>query len=330
MNLFIEFYLIQNFVLFNFNCDDIGVFKDVIFGGYCWVCVSSQCFKCVICLIVYEQELVVFEYCGVCIKKFKVLLLEWFVGCDFVEVEGKIEMVLVVVGFKFKDDGKIEYLLFFGEVEIVGFVVLIEQCWDELGSVVLVGEKKGKKEVKVNVLVEVIKQVRVLFDGGKVVDVVLFGWMFVDLFEVNQDVVCQVVYVISIYCVECEFDYFIVVDDCGGLDESGVGMIGQVEFNFVMLYCYVVVDLCKLFGNLQNDGELVLLVLEVFIQVMVWVILLGKQNIFVVYNLLVFVGICLCYVGLLNLVNVFEKLVVVCVDVFFSECFVVELVCYDQ
>ncbi|MEN1450714.1 type I-E CRISPR-associated protein Cas7/Cse4/CasC, partial [Pseudomonas aeruginosa] len=156
-------------------------------------------------------------------------------------------------------------------------------------------------EAKANVPTEVIKQARALLDGGKAVDVALFGRMLADLPEVNQDAACQVAHAISTHRVEREFDYFTAVDDRGGPDESGAGMIGQVEFNSATLYRYAVVDLRKLLGNLQNDGELVLSALEAFTQAMVRAIPSGKQNTFAAHNLPAFVGVCLRHAGPLNL-----------------------------
>lgn len=314
MNLFIEFHLIQNFAPSNLNRDDTGAPKDAIFGGHRRARVSSQCFKRAIRLTAHEQELVAPEHRGVRTKKLKALLLERLAGRDPAEAEGKIETALAAAGLKLKDDGKTEYLLFLGEAEIAGFAALIEQRWDELGSAAPAGEKKGKKEAKANVPAEVIKQARALLDGGKAVDVALFGRMLADLPEVNQDAACQVAHAISTHRVEREFDYFTAVDDRGGPDESGAGMIGQVEFNSATLYRYAVVDLRKLLGNLQNDGELVLSALEAFTQAMVRAIPSGKQNTFAAHNLPAFVGICLRHAGPLNLANAFEKPVVARAD----------------
>lgn len=330
MNLFIEFHLIQNFAPSNLNRDDTGAPKDAIFGGHRRARVSSQCFKRAIRLTAHEQELVAPEHRGVRTKKLKALLLERLAGRDPAEAEGKIETALAAAGLKLKDDGKTEYLLFLGEAEIAGFAALIEQRWDELGSAAPAGEKKGKKEAKANVPAEVIKQARALLDGGKAVDVALFGRMLADLPEVNQDAACQVAHAISTHRVEREFDYFTAVDDRGGPDESGAGMIGQVEFNSATLYRYAVVDLRKLLGNLQNDGELVLSALEAFTQAMVRAIPSGKQNTFAAHNLPAFVGICLRHAGPLNLANAFEKPVVARADASLSERSVAELARHDQ
>ena len=306
MSLFVEFHLIQNFAPSNLNRDDTGAPKDALFGGHRRARVSSQCFKRAIRLAAQEHELVAPEYRGVRTKKLKALLLERLVGRDPLEAEGKIEVALAAAGLKLKDDGKTEYLLFLGEAEIAGFATLIEQHWDELAGAAG-GEKKGKKEAKASAPADVVKKAKALLDGGKAVDVALFGRMLADMPEVNQDAACQVAHAISTHRVEREFDYFTAVDDKGGPDETGAGMIGQVEFNSATLYRYAVVDAGKLLGNLQQDRELTLSALEAFTQAMVRAIPTGKQNTFAAHNLPSFVGVCLRHAGPLNLANAFEK-----------------------
>lgn len=307
MSLFVEFHLIQNFAPSNLNRDDTGAPKDALFGGHRRARVSSQCFKRAIRLAAQEHELVAPEYRGVRTKKLKALLLERLAGRDLLEAEGKIEVALAAAGLKLKDDGKTEYLLFLGEAEIAGFAALIEQHWDELASAPAGGEKKGKKEAKASAPADVVKKAKALLDGGKAVDVALFGRMLADMPEVNQDAACQVAHAISTHRVEREFDYFTAVDDKGRPDETGAGMIGQVEFNSATLYRYAVVDAGKLLGNLQQDRELTLSALEAFTQAVVRAIPTGKQNTFAAHNLPSFVGVCLRHAGPLNLANAFEK-----------------------
>jgi CRISPR system Cascade subunit CasC len=188
MSLFIEFHLIQNFAPSNLNRDDTGAPKDALFGGHRRARVSSQCFKRAIRLAAQEYELVAPEFRGVRTKKLKTLLLDRLVDRDPLEAEGKIEIALAAAGLKLKDDGKTEYLLFLGEAEITGFAQLIEQHWDELAGAPAGGEKKGKKEAKASAPAEVVKKAKALLDGGKAVDVALFGRMLADMPEVNQDV----------------------------------------------------------------------------------------------------------------------------------------------
>ncbi|AXO60580.1 type I-E CRISPR-associated protein Cas7/Cse4/CasC [Pseudomonas sp. phDV1] len=307
MSLFVEFHLIQNFAPSNLNRDDTGAPKDALFGGHRRARVSSQCFKRAIRLAAQEHELVAPEFRGVRTKKLKAMLLERLAGRDPLEAEGKIEVALAAAGLKLKDDGKTEYLLFLGEAEIAGFANLIEQHWDELAGAPAGGEKKGKKEAKASAPADVVKKAKALLDGGKAVDVALFGRMLADMPEVNQDAACQVAHAISTHRVEREFDYFTAVDDKGGPDETGAGMIGQVEFNSATLYRYAVVDAGKLLGNLQQDRELTLSALEAFTQAVVRAIPTGKQNTFAAHNLPSFVGVCLRHASPLNLANAFEK-----------------------
>jgi CRISPR system Cascade subunit CasC len=305
MSLFIELHLIQNFAPSNLNRDDTGSPKDALFGGQRRARVSSQCFKRAIRLYSRDQQLIPAEYRALRTKKLRALLLDRLAGRDPEEAGNKIEAALAAAGLKLKDDGKTEYLLFLGEREIAGFATLIDEHWDEL-VVPAAGDKKSKKESKAAIPPELAKQAKALLDGGKAVDVALFGRMLADLPQVNQDAACQVAHAISTHRVERDFDYFTAVDDMSGPDETGAGMIGQVEFNSATFYRYAALDASKLLANLQNDRELTLLAIEAFLQAMVRAIPSGKQNSFAAQNMPEFVGVCLRR-SPLNLANAFER-----------------------
>ncbi|WP_421212083.1 type I-E CRISPR-associated protein Cas7/Cse4/CasC [Aeromonas enteropelogenes] len=305
MTLFVELHLIQNFAPSNLNRDDTGAPKDAIFGGQRRARVSSQCFKRAIRLYCRDQQLIPTEYRALRTKKLQTLLLERLDDRDQEEAIGKIEVALAAAGLKVKDDGKTEYLLFLGEREIAGFAALIEERWDAL-SIPAVDEKKGKKESKAGILAELAKQAKALLDGGKAVDVALFGRMLADLPQVNQDAACQVAHAISTHRVERDFDYFTAVDDMGGRNEPSVGMIGQSEFNSATFYRYAVLDVSKLLQNLQDDKELTVSAIEALIQSMVRAIPTGKQNNFAAHNLPEFIGVSLRR-SPLNLANAFER-----------------------
>lgn len=305
MTLFIELHLIQNFAPSNLNRDDTGAPKDAIFGGQRRARVSSQCFKRAIRLYCRDQQLIPTEYRALRTKKLQALLLERLADRDQEEASGKIEVALAAAGLKLKDDGKTEYLLFLGEREIAGFAALIEEHWDAL-IIPAAGEKKGKKESKAAIPAELAKQAKALLDGGKAVDVALFGRMLADLPQVNQDAACQVAHAISTHRVERDFDYFTAVDDVGGPDETGAGMIGQVEFNSATFYRYAALDVSKLLQNLQDDKELTASSIEALIQSMVRAIPTGKQNSFAAHNLPEFIGVSLRK-SPLNLANAFER-----------------------
>lgn len=304
MSLFLEFHLIQNFAPSNLNRDDTGAPKDAIFGGQRRARISSQCLKRAIRLATRDHDLLPQANRGIRTKKLLNLLLAHFDSRDTDEAKAKIEVALSAVGLKLKDDGKTEYLLFLGEGEVAALAKLIDQHWDVLP---LGGDKKSKKDAKASLPPEIVKQAKSLLDGGKAVDVALFGRMLADLPAVNQDAACQVAHAISTHRVEREFDYFTAVDDKGDEDETGAGMIGQVEFNSATLYRYLVLDLHKLVQNLQGDRELVLSAVEAFTRALVLAIPSGKQNSFAAHNPPEFVGVCLRHSAPLSLANAFEK-----------------------
>lgn len=329
MSLFVEFHLIQNFAPSNLNRDDTGAPKEALFGGYRRARVSSQCFKRATRQAVSEHELLPVEFRGVRTKKLKSLLLEKLAHRDQVEAEGRIEIALSAAGLKLKDDGKTEYLLFLGEGEISGLAQLVDEYWEEL-TPVAGAEKKAKKDAKASAPVEVQKKAKGLLNGAKAVDVALFGRMLADMPEVNQDAACQVAHAISTHKVDREFDYFTAVDDKGAADEAGAGMIGQVEFNSATLYRYAVLDVQKLFSNLQRDSELTLSAVDAFTQAIVRAIPTGKQNSFAAHNAPAFVGVAIRRSAPLNLANAFEKPVQPRGDQALSSQSVVTLAAYEK
>jgi len=307
MALFVEFHLIQNFAPSNLNRDDTGAPKDALFGGHRRARVSSQCFKRAIRLTSQKSTSIPAEFQGVRTKKLVQMIEERLAATGRTDARRRVEAALSAAGLKVKEDGRTEYLLFLGTKEIDGFAQLIGEYWDELDTPVAAGEKKSKKEAKANAPAEVVKKAKALLDGGKAVDVALFGRMLADLPEVNQDAACQVAHAISTHRVEREFDYFTAVDDKGDAEETGAGMIGQIEFNSATFYRYAVIDFAKLVSNLQGDVELALSGLEAFTKAMAMAIPTGKQNTFAAHNLPAFVGVTLRASSPINLANAFEK-----------------------
>lgn len=303
MSLFVEFHLIQNFAPSNLNRDDTGAPKDALFGGHRRARISSQCFKRAMRLKTQELDLIPAEYRGIRTKKLAALLQARLGD----EAMPRIETALAAAGLKLKDDGKTEVLLFLGEGEISALVELIKAHWDELAPASGGVEKKSKKDAKASAPAEVVKKAKALLNGGKAVDVALFGRMLADMPSVNQDAASQVAHALSTHRVEREFDYFTAVDDQSNEDEAGAGMIGQVEFNSATFYRYAVVDANKLIANLQNDQELAISALGAFTQAMARAIPTGKQNSFAAHNPPSFIGVVLRAGSPLNLANAFEK-----------------------
>ncbi|MGN8157635.1 type I-E CRISPR-associated protein Cas7/Cse4/CasC [Salinisphaera sp. RV14] len=307
MRAFLEFHIIQNFAPSNLNRDDTGAPKDAIFGGHRRARVSSQCFKRATRLAAAEYNLIDESHRGIRTKRLKRLLIERLNDRDPEEAAGKIESALAAAGLSLskKDSEKTEYLLFLGEKEIAGFAELVDEHWDELADVDSTANKKQRKAAAPP---EVTKKAKALLDGGKAVDIALFGRMLADLPAVNQDAACQVAHAISTHRVEREFDYYTAVDDdLGPEDEPGADMIGQIEFNSATFYRYAVLDINKLLDNLQGDRELALSAIEAFATAFVRAVPTGKQNTFAAHNAPDFIGVSLRHVSPMSLANAFEK-----------------------
>lgn len=311
MSLFVEYHLIQNFAPSNLNRDDTGAPKDAVFGGYRRARVSSQCFKRAVRLQAAEHNLIAPEARGVRTKKLLDLLVPILVAKGRADCEPRIKIALVAAGLQLDDKDRTQYLLFLGQGEIDAFAALIDAHWDDLAPPAATDDKKkSKKEAKAAAPDEVVKKAKKLLDGGKAVDVALFGRMLADMPEANQDAACQVAHALSTHRVEREFDYFTAVDDKGGADETGAGMIGQVEFNSATFYRYAALDAHKLLANLQKDQELTLSGLAAFTEAFARAIPSGKQNTFAAHNPPSFIGVVLRHGSPLNLANAFEKPVV--------------------
>lgn len=307
MSLFVEFHLIQNFAPSNLNRDDTGAPKDALFGGHRRARVSSQCFKRAIRLNSAEAATIPPEYQGIRTKKLKQLLEKRLAELERTDAVSRIEAALAAAGLKLKEDGKTEVLLFLGQGEIEAFAQLIHTHWDMLATAPAAEAKKTKKEAKAALPAEIVKKVKALLDGKKAVDVALFGRMLADMPGVNQDAACQVAHAISTHKVEREFDYFTAVDDKGDEDETGAGMIGQIEFNSATFYRYAALDAAKLVDNLHGDKDLALTGIRAFAQAMARAIPTGKQNTFAAHNPPSFVGVVLRHSSPFNLANAFEK-----------------------
>jgi CRISPR system Cascade subunit CasC len=284
-----------------------------MFGGYRRARVSSQCFKRAVRMHASSQQGQMAADWGVRTKKLKQLLAAALKSMGRERADERIVTALEAAGLKLGDDGKTEYLLFLGRREIDAFAALINSHWEALApaeSQPTEKAKRSKKEAKAAAPEEVVKAAKKLLDGGKALDVALFGRMLADLPQANQHAACQVAHAISTHRVEREFDYFTAVDDEGAEDETGAGMIGALEFNSATFYRYAALDVHKLVDNLDGDRELALKGIAAFAEAMVRAIPTGKQNTFAAHNPPSFVGVVLRHASPFNLANAFERPVV--------------------
>ena len=217
MKTLIEIHALQNFAPSNLNRDDTGAPKDAIFGGTRRARVSSQCFKRAVrqhftemmVQAALEETDVAYRTKRVLDKLVPVLQEK---GREAAEAEVKAKLALAAMEISVKDDGKTEYLLFLGKREIAALADIIHEKWDLISPAAeppAEGKKAGKakKQAAQSADPEVKKALDKVFNGGKAVDVALFGRMLADMPEKNQNAACQVAHAISTHAVDREFDY---------------------------------------------------------------------------------------------------------------------------
>ena len=317
MKTIIEIHALQNFAPSNLNRDDTGAPKDAFFGSTRRARVSSQCFKRAVrqhFADLVEQNAMGPEDVAVRTKRLLDALTESLAakGRAKDEAAEKVRSALAAMKLTVKEDGKSQYLLFLGRREVSGIAGIINEKWDSIvasDSAPAEGKKQGKakKQAAQSADPELKKALDKVFNGGKAVDVALFGRMLTDMPEKNQNAACQVAHAISTHAVEREFDFYTAVDDLKPEDTAGADMMGTVEFNSACFYRYAVVDWNKLVTNLQGDSELAAKGLRAFLEGFVVAEPTGKQNTFAAHNPPEFVAVSVRRnAAPRNLANAFE------------------------
>lgn len=318
MKTIIEIHALQNFAPSNLNRDDTGAPKDALFGGTRRARVSSQCSKRAVRGYFDQKKkegLFSSGELAVRTKRVYQAIADLLDGKhDKTEALAKAEIALSYVKLKAAEGGKTQYLLFLGQKEIAALADAIHEFWDQIVSVADVpsekGKGKGKKAAAISAPKEVQERIDSIFNGGKAVDVALFGRMLADMPEKNQNAACQVAHAISTHSVEREFDFYTAVDDLKPEDTTGADMMGTVEFNSACFYRYAVVDWEKLVKNLQDDSALAIKGLRAFLEGFVLAEPTGKQNTFAAHNPPEFVAVSVRRnTAPRNLANAFETAV---------------------
>ena len=317
MKTLIEIHVLQNFAPSNLNRDDTGAPKDAFFGGRRRARISSQCLKRAVREYFKEKaKNNLFDASTLAVRTKRLqedlvnLLAEKGRGKD--SSMQKIGLALKTVKLIIKDDGKTEYLLFLGKKEIEAIASVIDMQWDAIeiseNSEEKADKKKKKKGEEADTLPsEVKKALERALDGGKAVEVALFGRMLADMPEKNQNAACQVAHALSTHAVEREFDFYTAIDDLKPDDTAGADMMGTIEFNSACFYRYAATDFDKLIENLQDDKDLALAGLRAFLEGFVVSEPTGKQNSFAAHNPPEFVAVSVSGAGIpRNFANAFE------------------------
>ncbi len=317
MKKLIEVHVLQNFAPSNLNRDDTGAPKDALFGGTRRARISSQCQKRAMRCMFDCGALIDRDNLGVYTKRLadeiKKILVE--MGRPEDDVLGKIYSALASTGISVTDDGKTQYLIFFGRQEIRALADIIDANWNDLATARAVPEadkeeesRKAKKEKEKQANPKIAKAIGKILNGGKAADVALFGRMLTDMPEKNQDAACQVAHAISTHVVEREFDFYTAIDDLRPAEVSGADMMGSVDFNSACFYRYVCLNVDLLEGNLQGDHELARKAIRASLDAFVRSEPTGKQNTFAAHNPPEFILIRIAKdAAPLSLANAFES-----------------------
>lgn len=296
MNL-VEIHIIQNVAPSNLNRDDTGSPKDAFFGGVRRARVSSQSQKRAVREyfrdVLAGGTLLRQEDLAVRTKRLVEALAKELAARGRPEEQAKavVKVALGGMGLSVDRENLTEYLLFMGRREIGRLADLIDRHWDALQQVAQAGEaaeeakgKARKKAARAAVPSELSKALGSILDGGKAVDLALFGRMLADRPEWAVDAAAQVAHALSTHRVDREFDFYTAVDDLNPREETGAGMMGDVEFYSACLYRYANVDLDQLAYNLQDDRELAARGVEAFLRAFTLTLPSGKQNSFAAHN----------------------------------------------
>jgi len=285
----VEVHVLQNVAPANLNRDDTNSPKDAIFGGYRRARLSSQSQKRAVRLFFKNAKLKnakLFSPEDLAVRTRRLLekLGEHLAQAGKLPEEAtevaQVALEGLGLGFKGKES---QYLLFLGNREVERLADAILAKWDELAPLAKADEEsRGKK--KVSLPAEVKKALEAVFDGGRAIDLALFGRMLADRAEWNVDAAAQVAHAISTHKVEREFDFYTAVDDLSPEDATGAGMMGDVEFYSATFYRYANLDLEKLLENLQNDAGLATRGTEAFLRAFACTLPSGKQNTFAAHN----------------------------------------------
>ena len=274
----IEVHMLKNYPPVNLNRDDSGAPKTCFFGGVQRGRISSQCLKRNWRISDTFKALGSF---GIRTRNMPELvgkrLLELGVGQEFID-----EAVKKLTGIANKDGtvnkkGNITtQMVFYSKEEIERIAQGIKATIEEDGDLKTFTKRLPK---------DLDKLQSCSVDKPISADIALFGRMVTSQYLADVDAAMQVAHAISTHAVNRESDYFTAVDDLinESSDDSGAGMIGDVDYNSCCYYEYASIDTDILQENLKNcefKDELIEKLIPALIRTMAYTNPSGKQNTF--------------------------------------------------
>lgn len=313
----IELHLLQNFAPSSLNRDDAGSPKECEFGGHRRARISSQSFKRAVRTQLRDARLVDPAYLAERTKRASGEIARRVAAKGKPEAQAQQVASALLGSVKLNvTDGKTSYLLFLSERELQAAADICLRYWDQLSA--LTGSEApqtpaaaaggGARSRTASVPQDFKAAFERSLDGGRAVDLALFGRMIADLPDHNIEAACQVAHALSTHRVNMEFDFYTAVDDLRPEDTAGADMLGAVEFNSACFYRYANLDTRQLEATLGNeDHALTQQAIEAFLRAFVLAIPSGKQHSMAAHNPPSLVMAVVREAGQWNLANAFLK-----------------------
>lgn len=276
----IEIHMLKNYPPVNLNRDESGAPKSCFFGGVQRGRISSQCLKRSWRTSDIFKGL---DSYGIRTRKMPELIGERLVQMGVPEeLVEEAEKKLTGIANK---DGKVNakgsitsQIVIYSNEELNRIAQAVKAAIDEDGSL----KKFQKRSPK-----EFTELVQCAKDKPISADIALFGRMVTSQYFADVDAAMQVAHAISTHAVNRESDYFTAVDDMLGSsddpEDSGAGMIGDVDYNSCCYYEYAALDtdiLAENLKNAENKDELLAVLVPTMIRTMAFSNPSGKQNTF--------------------------------------------------
>ena len=277
-----EIHMLKNYPPTNLNRDDTGAPKTCTFGGVTRGRISSQCLKRSWRTSDLFKAEVGEDKLGIRTRKLPELvaqrLQELGVCPEFAEaVKPRISGFGNKEGKETKDGGSTAQVIFFAPQDIDAVARAVKEKLDACKTVKDVDKLKSK-DLQSAVTSAELRPVTL--------DIALFGRMVTsDAFR-DVEASMQVAHAISTNKISVESDYFTAMDDLlsgESMDETGAGMIGDVDYNASCYYLYASLDtdlLRKSLKDAENADVIIARAVPALLRTMAFTNPSGKQNTF--------------------------------------------------
>lgn len=279
----IDIHMLKNYPPVNLNRDDTGSPKTCWFGGVQRGRISSQCQK-----RSWRKSNLFgnsFGETGIRTRKLPELIKEEIIGRGFDKsfADAAAEKTTGIANKEGKEnkDGLTGQIIFYSPQDVTVVADIMIELYEECGKSV-----KDFSKLKAKDIASSFKDIKT---RPITIDIAMFGRMVTSNAFRDVEAAVQVAHAISTHAVNQESDYYTAADDLlEDTEETGAGMIGDIDFNACCFYQYVSIDTDQLKENLKDspDAQKYLeTLLPAFIKVMAYANPSGKQNSFAGHTL---------------------------------------------